>query len=262
MEYCDPTSEVRVARTYFLGRNVEHERKLKESNVEQKDTFIVDLVYSLESVPNPNYRDEELLVNLYTNLIQGTLDSIVAVTKDYRNLNVEFIRAQVYAKLKPVITAAYGSEKPGPEDLLVELLSFNAMGESQKVDFKDIISFKLTPHFHAVRVQLLNIQSLVRPGEVLGAVLFSESFVLQEGCYLLISKEVPYFNFWNVSASETQRLQAIKKFPKFEELGPEASTRIANNRILVPTDKYSLSGINIPILKASYIFHEGGLVIS
>lgn len=63
----------------------------------------------MEDIKNPDYHDEELLVNLYTNLIQGTLDGIVGVTKDYRNLNIEFIRNQVYAKLKQVITAAYGS---------------------------------------------------------------------------------------------------------------------------------------------------------
>jgi hypothetical protein len=63
----------------------------------------------MEDIKNPDYHDEELLVNLYTNLIQGTLDGIVGVTKDYRNLNIEFIRNQVYAKLKPVITVVYGS---------------------------------------------------------------------------------------------------------------------------------------------------------
>lgn len=160
---------------------------------------------------NSSYKDEELLVNLYATLIQSTLDSIVAVTKDYRNLSIEFIREHIFARLKPLLPAAQSIE-----DLKVELTSFNAMGEQQKVDFKDTISFKLTPHFHTLRVQLLNIQSLLRPGELLGGVLFCESFVLQEGCYLLMTKEVPYFNFWNCSAAETLRLQGIKKFPKFE----------------------------------------------
>lgn len=222
----------------------------------------MDLVYSLETVANPNYRDEELLVNLYTTLIQGTLEGIVAVTKDYRNLNIEFIHATVYAKLKPIIVAAYGDERLTSKDVQVELTSFNAMGEPQKVDFKDIISFKLTPHFHALRVQLLNIQSLTRQGEQLGSVLFAESFVLQEGCYLLITREVPYFNFWNCSAAETQRLQTVKKFAKFEQLGASVSAALPYNRIVVPTDKYSLSGINIPILKASYTFYENGVVVS
>jgi hypothetical protein len=152
---------------------------LKESNVAQQDTFIVDLVYSLESRPNKNYPDEDLLVNLYTNLIQSTLDSIVGITKDYRNLNADYIKTQVFSKLKPIIVGAYKTEQLTVNDLQVELMSYNAMGESQKVDFKDIISFKLTPHFHTLRVQLSNIQSLVYPSKLLGAILFSESFILQ-----------------------------------------------------------------------------------
>jgi hypothetical protein len=47
------------------------------------------------------------------------------------------------------------------------------MGELQKIDFKDIITFKLTPHFHVLRVQLLNIQSVVHPGKLLGGLVFS-----------------------------------------------------------------------------------------
>lgn len=37
---------------------------------------------------------------------------------------------------------------------------------------------------------------------------------------------------------------------------------MGNNRMVMPTDKYSHSGISVPILRASYVFHEGGLLIS
>lgn len=170
---------MRVCRTYFLGNNLPFEKHLVEKNIEQKDTFIVDLVHQIEDVENKEYRDEELLVNLYISMIQGTMEGIVGVTKDYRNLHIEFLKNQIYSKLKPFITNYYGSEKITIDDVKVDLLSYNSLGELQKVDFKDIITFKLTPHFHVLKVQLLNIHSIVHEGLLLGGLLFSESFVLQ-----------------------------------------------------------------------------------
>lgn len=47
---------------------------------------------------------------MYQALVQGTLDAISVVSKDYRNLNQYFLHTNIFAKIKTSSANVYGSE--------------------------------------------------------------------------------------------------------------------------------------------------------
>ena len=55
MEYSDPRSKMRVARTYFLTSNYKERRNLKE-HLDDED-FLES--YICDMVPNPDFTEEE-----------------------------------------------------------------------------------------------------------------------------------------------------------------------------------------------------------
>ena len=78
------------------------------------------------------------------------------------------------------------------------------MGEPRPIDFKDSITFKLTSTFYVLKCKLKGVKD--SKGHSLGSVIFSECFLLQEGCYLLLTNNTPYFDFWRTSADPNQLL--------------------------------------------------------
>ena len=48
--------------------------------------------YVIEKNINKNFNHQKVLLLNYLSLVQGTIDIITTVSKDYRNLNVEFLR--------------------------------------------------------------------------------------------------------------------------------------------------------------------------
>lgn len=132
-------------------------------------------------------------------LVQGVIDGIATISKDYRNLNTEFLIAHILSKVNQVDNP--NSHPFGLEDIEIYLESYDALGEPKPIDFKDSISFKLTTNFYVLKARLNNIKSKAK-GSKLGSVCFSESFLLQEGCYLLLTKDTPYFDFWKTDKEE------------------------------------------------------------
>lgn len=60
----------------------------------------------------------------------------------------------------------------------VTLKSYNSFGEEVPINFKDAISFKLTPYYFLMRLESNPLRSVSEPDKVLGSVLFGESFIL------------------------------------------------------------------------------------
>ena len=78
------------------------------------------------------------------------------------------------------------------------------MGESRPIDFKDSITFKLTSTFYVLKVRVDGVRA--QGGKSLGSIVFSESFLLQEGCYLLLTSNTPYLDFWRTSPDPCELL--------------------------------------------------------
>ena len=77
--------------------------------------------YILEKNKNSFYSDGSVLLSLYIALVQGVLDSISVVSKDYKNLHKEFLNASVFNKIKQVADVIYGEEVLKQNSIEIEL---------------------------------------------------------------------------------------------------------------------------------------------
>lgn len=250
VQHYDPYTKMKVWRTYFLNLGAKSDQYVELQVREEEDTFLTKNVYTIKQKKNVHYEDENCLLNLYLSLVQGVHESISSVSKDYRNLNRDFIHQLVLAKLNQ---AKIGEFKK--DDLLVEIESFDSFGEPRPIDFKDSISFKLASTFYCLKCKLLNIASPKNPQNKLGAIIFSESFIIQEGCYLLLTKNVPYLDFWKCGGENDEILANLNPNYEFERLGKSLSNEGFKNRMFIPCEKMSASHFNIPILDVKYFFH-------
>lgn len=108
-------------------------------------------------------------------MIIGFNEVMQIITKDYKNMTEEIIQDAVYSRILKVYQAHKLDESLIPkydwifsyliqitnvtnrEKLTVCLRGYNSFGEEIKVDFKDTISFKLTPYFFMLRLELTNV---------------------------------------------------------------------------------------------------------
>ena len=131
------------------------------------------------------------------------------------------------------------------------------MGEPRPIDFKDSITFKLTSTFYVLKVKLDNVMS--EKGKSLGDICFSECFLLQEGCYLLLTQNTPYFDFWTTEADPNSLLDHLNPNIEFPELGKCISGEF-KNRMFVGIEGWpSWLHVSLPLLTVSYHFHEKGI---
>jgi hypothetical protein len=179
--------------------------------------------------------------------VQAVLDSIATVSRDYRNLTKEFLQSHIASKLGTAILPVL------KEQVEVFLESYDSFGEPRAIDFKDSITFKLTSTFYVLKCRL---NGLVDPQTLtpLGSVAFSESFLLQEGCYLLLTKDTPYFDFWRTAPQDYSLLEKFNPNVPFEELGKAVSADF-RGRLFIPLEKLSSSHVNLPILNVKFYFH-------
>lgn len=169
MEHGDPITKLQVWRTYFLNSCTSKTGKLSLVHEEDKESFLVNSKYALSSQDNPAFSDRSWLVNSYLGLVQGVIDGIATISKDYRNLNTEFLSTHILSKLNQVNSPNGHQFEKG--DLEVYLESYDALGEPKPIDFKDSITFKLTTNFYVLKTRLNNIKS--KAGKQLGSVCFS-----------------------------------------------------------------------------------------
>ncbi|KAL4468548.1 hypothetical protein ABPG74_005051 [Tetrahymena malaccensis] len=249
---------LRAARTYFLAKGVKEERNLITIN----DDEGVPQAYELNIDENQQYKDQDFLANLYLSIIIGFNEVMQLITKDYKNMTEEFIQDYIFQKVSKVYSGFQIPESEISLDKIqIILKAYNSFGEEVKIDFKDTISFKLTPYFFMIRIELKNIKSQVLNNVLLGSLVFAESFILQEGCYLLLTKEIPYFDLWNCQNDYSEKIEKMKKRILWEPLGKQISDELPKNRIFVQTGRKSNYGFDIPIMQASYYMHELGLRI-
>lgn len=131
-----------------------------------------------------------------------------------------------------------------------------------KIDFKDSISFKLTPYIYVLRIQINGITSPI-DGRLLGSILFCESFIIQEGCFLLLTKDTSYFNIWNLQCDVSDQIQNMRNTIISNDLGKCLTKDIIceNNRIFFPQEKLVNYNIELPILSAKIILYDKGFKI-
>jgi hypothetical protein len=254
LEHSDPITKLQIWRSYFLNTCTSEVGSISLEQEEDKDSFLVSSHFTITKKQNPAFAERNWLILSYLGLVQGVVDGIATISKDYRSLNQEFLVAHILAKVNQAVTPN-GGETYGKQDLEVWLESYDAQGELKAIDFKDSITFKLSTSFYVLKVRLNNVKCNQK---TLGSLCFSESFLLQEGCYLLLTKDTPYFDFWKTDAEECSVLNNLNPNIAFPQLGACLSPEF-KCRLFVPLEKLSTIHFNLPLLEVRYFFHEKGL---
>ncbi len=115
---------------------------------------------------------------MYLSLVQGTIDAIAAVSKDYRNLNIDFLKENILSKINSTANQLYGKTVFSPNHLELFLESYDSFGHPRPIDFKDVVTFKLTSTFYVLKCKLNKVFASDTASS-LGSLVFSECFLLQ-----------------------------------------------------------------------------------
>jgi hypothetical protein len=251
VEYRDPLTGLSVGRTYFLTRNAQQFRELQELVVPQEETLILDLVYELRLEQSPRFEEEDLLLRLYWALIGGLQQALRNIAKNYKKLTPQACQEAIWE-------AVAREAKPGevqPEHLAVSLLAYNAMAEEVKIDFKESMAFILTPYFYVLRAKLSHV-SLA--GKDLGAIVFAESFALQEGFFLGLTSQTQNLDFWLLDNTHSSKVERMKHYPRFEEMGNPLSMEHEYSQMIFAHPEPALT---LPAFKVRLFFYPQGLRI-
>lgn len=100
---------MRIWRSYFLNLNLKTYEKVTLEQKQEEESFIVKNFYKIDEVENKKYSKQHALISLYVSLVQSVLESISSVSKDYRNLNNDFIGKLVLSKINQTAKEIYGS---------------------------------------------------------------------------------------------------------------------------------------------------------
>lgn len=126
------------------------------------------------------------------------------------------------------------------------------------INFKDAISFKLTPHFFLIQLEQHNLISPTDGHSQLGRVVVGDSFILQENCFYIMTRQIPYLSIINTESRYETEIESLKKRLVLPELGQQLSELVNKNRIYIPS---KASILELPLFESSYYLHEKGLRI-
>ena len=146
IEHLDLHSKLRTARTYFLGRN-----QSQLLRVQNKFDDNVQIGYEFIREPNRFFESEQFLVQIYVEVLKAFQESMQQFSKDYRSLTEQFVSNLLLKKFEDANLPILAGQ------VKVDLKSYNAFGESAPIDFKDTISFKLTPVIYMLRLEVQEI---------------------------------------------------------------------------------------------------------
>ncbi|CAD8074327.1 unnamed protein product [Paramecium primaurelia] len=253
MESSDLYSSLRFSRTYFLTKQVCRENVIIPIH-DDFEHFVKEYQYQI--VEHSYHKDECLLIEIYKTLIESFYSALQMICQDYRKMTNQLIFELCQERLNPTLTN-YQLQFLN-DNLIVSVSSYNSFGEEVPINFKDPISFKLTPQFFSIRLEYKSIPSQVVKGTILGNVIFSDSFILQENCYYIITSKIPHLQIINTDARFSDDIEKVKKKLPLEKLGQQISEKVDKNRLFIPS-KHAL--LDIPIQIASYILHENGIRI-
>ncbi|CAD8202926.1 unnamed protein product [Paramecium pentaurelia] len=253
IESSDLFSSLRFSRTYFLTKQVNRENVIIPIH-DDFEHFVKEYQYQI--IEHSYHKDECLLIEIYKILIESFYSALQMICQDYRKMTNQLIFELCEERLNPTLNN-YKLQFL-KDNLIITVTSYNAFGDEMPINFKDPISFKLTPQFFSIRLEYKNIPSQVVDGIILGNVIFSDSFILQENCYYIITSNIPHLQIINTDARFSDDIEKVKKKLPLEKLGQQISDKVDKNRLFIPS-KHAL--LEIPIQIASYILHENGIRI-
>jgi hypothetical protein len=87
LEHGDPITRLQVWRTYFFNTCSSEIGTILRVEEEEKESFLTTNKYVFERKVNSAVSSRKSLILAYLGLVQGVIDGISTISKDYRNLN-------------------------------------------------------------------------------------------------------------------------------------------------------------------------------
>lgn len=106
---------------------------------------------------------------------------------------------------------------------------------------------------------LHEIPSLTQEDQTLGSILLSDTFLFQEGCFLVLTREVPYLDIYELNAFYQDRFSTMKHFLDIDLLGKAISDPCEGNKIFLPQEYLAQYMVEIPMFTCKITMHEHGL---
>jgi len=252
LEYVEPLSRLRVARTYFTSLNESDRITMKENRDEDERL----LSYSVQRTENPHFTDEKLLQGYYALIIRmfhGLLEHFAGNIKD---LNQDFVLNHF---LKEFCTPE--GMNLHNDQLIVQLKCYNQYGVEIKTNVNENSQEFVNENMCMLRIQLRNLKN-AQSNELLGSVTFCDTFYIQSGAYHILTKNIPYFKCWTIDPTSSESIDKVKDVIISEELGKPTSTEYESVYLYVPsTEVFQRSGLEHTVQKVHFTLHEHGFKV-
>lgn len=111
VQHSDPITKLQIWRTYFLKLCTQQSTSVSLVQQQSEDSFLVTSKYVINYTKDPSFSDKNWLILCYLGLVQGVVDGIATVSKDYRNLNKEYLQNHIISKVNQSLNSAADSFK-------------------------------------------------------------------------------------------------------------------------------------------------------
>lgn len=111
VEHFDPATQLQVWRTYFLESNTRTNWDVRMIEEEAQGSFLTTKKYAINRTENPDFERRDALVSNYIALVQGVLDGIATVSRDYRNLTKDFLLNHIVNKINTTLNGAVSKDQ-------------------------------------------------------------------------------------------------------------------------------------------------------
>ena len=137
--------------------------------------------------------------------------------------------ALLKAWISPSILNHWTLLTPHSDQLIVQLKCYNQYGVEIKTNVNENSQEFVNQNVCILRIQLRNLKS-TQSNELLGSVVFCDTFYIQSGAYHVLTKNVPYFKCWTIDPTSSESIDKVKDVIISEELGKPTS----NGKLFYP----------------------------
>jgi hypothetical protein len=142
------------------------------------------------------------------------------------------------------------------------LKCYNALGTEIKPNYYDTNPDLVNSNLCLLRIQINNIKG-VGKDEILGSIVFCESFYVQNGAYFNLTHEIPYFRSWTIDPTSSESIERVKDIIICDEVGKPTSQAYENSYLHIPTtETFQSVNMNIHVQKCIVRLYEHAFKIT
>eukprot|EP01052_Picozoa_sp_SAG31_P013191 SAG31_NODE_788_length_12088_cov_3.916090_10_plen_1025_part_00 len=204
-----PRGPLYVARTYFLHSGHEiADYKTEERLVGADDSFEGDVKILRANADENEGADALMLRKLYVSIVRATHQALQSFGNNDLDLEAEAVQGAVFVSINAALTQT--RELPDdfvPEDNLeVDVVAVDSKGKTASEwespqSAASLVSYLTRPSVRVVRAILRNVPSKEVSGQVAGAIVFADTFMMPKGGLehvgvRIVTASIPYLSIW------------------------------------------------------------------